>query len=176
MSASTIGRRLSLLALVAAACVAQPVGAAYAQATPEKFYFQDSGSETITNFPCFEGIPVTMTWTLTTEGHMLDDTERHRSYHFIETTDYRVDIGDGRYATGGVVNHFTVTVNMLRPRTTATSTQQEQAILYTSDGQPVGEITFQSTSHKTYSDTNGDRFPDPDEITVAVDRVRITCP
>jgi len=169
-------RCISLLALLAAACLALPASASYARATPEKYALQDSGSETITNFPCFEDLPVTMTWTLTVEGHMVVDGERHRSFHFTETSEYRVDIGDGRYAEGGVVNHFNVTNNMLRPLTTAVSTQQERATLYTPDGQPAGEITVHIASHKTYSDTNGDRFPDPDEIIVAVDNIKVTCP
>ena len=117
-----------------------------------------------------------MTGTVTVVGRMVQDGEHHRSFHFTETIDYRVDIGDGRYAEGGVVNHFAVTNNMLRPLTTAKSTQVERATLFTADGQPAGEIVLHIASHKTYSDTNGDRFPDPDEIIVAVDNEKLTCP
>jgi hypothetical protein len=175
MPASTIRRRRSLVALLAAACVALPVSAAHAQATPEPIAFLDSFSETVTNFPCFEGIPVTMTVTLTGEGHAVDNPGLHRSLHLTETIDYRVDIGDGRYATGGVIVQRTVTVNELAPRTTATTTQKERATLYAPDGRPLGEITLHITSHKTYSDQDGDLLPDPDEIVVAVDRIKVTC-
>lgn len=172
----TTSTRPALLALLVTGCLALPVSTAHGRATPEPIFAQDSFSETITDFPCFEGLPVTMTGTVTLEGRMVQDGEHHRSFHYTETIDYRVEIGDGRYAEGGVVNHFNVTNNMLRPLTTAKSTQVERATLYTPDGQPAGEITLHIASHKTYSDANGDRFPDPDEIIVAVDNVRLTCP
>jgi hypothetical protein len=72
-------------------------------ATSEPIVAQDSFSETATTFPCFEGIPVTMTGTDTLAGRMVTDGEHHRSFHFTETIAYRVDIGDGRYAEGEVV-------------------------------------------------------------------------
>ena len=172
----TTWTRRGLIALLAAASLALPAGASYGRATPERIFAQDSFSDTHTDFPCFEGIPVTMTGTVTVVGRMVQDGEHHRSFHFTETIDYRVDIGDGRYAEGGVVNHFAVTNNMLRPLTTAKSTQVERATLFTADGQPAGEIVLHIASHKTYSDTNGDRFPDPDEIIVAVDNEKLTCP
>ena len=172
----TISTRRALLALIATGCVVIPVSTAHGQATQDPIFAQDSFSETITNFPCFEGSPVTMTGTVTLEGRMVQDGEHHRSYHYTETVDYRVEIGDGRYAEGGVVNHFNVTNNMLLPLTPAKSTQVERATLYMPDGQPTGEITVHIASHKTYSDANGDRFPDLDEIIVAVDNVKVTCP
>jgi hypothetical protein len=172
---STIGRKASLIGLLVAGCVTLPAAAAYGQATSEPFTVQDTFTETVTNFPCFEDVPVTMTVTLTAEGRLVLG-DHHRSSHLTETIDYRVKIGDGRYTTGEVVNHFTVTVNPKLPLTTATSVQQEQATIYTADGQPVGEITVHIASHKTYSDLDGDLLPDPDEIIVAVDQVRITCP
>jgi hypothetical protein len=175
MPASRIRRGGLLLALLAAACVAVPVSAAHAR-EPEPIAFQDSFSETVTNFPCFEGIPVTMTVTLTSEGHSVDNPGLHRSLHLTETIDYRVDIGDGRYATGGVIAQRAVTVNELASRTSATTTQKERATLYAPDGQLVGEINLHITSHRTYSDQDGDLLPDPDEIVVAVDRTKVTCP
>lgn len=169
-----IGRKALLVAVLTAGCLTLPAAAAYGQATSEPFTVQDTFSETVTNYPCFEGIPTTMTVTVTAEGRLVLG-DHHRSYHFTETIDYRVDVGDGRYATGEVINHFTATVNPRRPLTTATSTQKEQATLYNSDGQPVGEITVHIASHKTYSDLDGDG-PEPDEIIVAADQMRITCP
>ena len=170
-----IGGKASIVAVLTAGCLTLPAAAAYGQATSEPFTVQDTFTDTVTDYPCFEGIPTTMTATVTAEGRLVLG-DHHRSYHFTETTDYRVDIGDGRYTTGEVVNHFTVTVNPQLPRTTATSTQQEQATIYTSDGQPVGEITVHIAGHKTYSDLDGDLLPDPDEIIVAVDQFRVTCP
>jgi len=176
MISSTIRRTLSLLTLLAAACVTLAAGAAHAGPTPEKFFFQESFSDTLTNFPCFDGIPVTMTGTVTVEGHSVENPGIHRSTHFTETIDYRVDIGDGRFLTGGVVRHFSVAFNPQRPRTTVTSTQKELATLYASDGEPLGEITLHITGHNTYTDLDGDRIPDPGEITVAFETVKVTCP
>jgi hypothetical protein len=172
----TTWTRRGSLALLAAACLALPASAAYGRATHEPILAQDSFSDTTTDFPCFEGLPVTMTGTDTVVGRFVTDGEHHRGYHFTETIEYRVDIGDGRYAEGGVVNHFTVSNNMVRPLTTVKSTQVERATIYTPDGLPAGEIVLHIASHKTYSDTNGDRFPDPDEIIVAVENVKLTCP
>lgn len=175
MISSTARRTLSLLASLAAACLAL-TASAYADPMPTKFSFQDSFSDTITNFPCFDGIPVTMTGTVTVEGHSVENPGIHRSTHFTETIDYRVDIGDGRFVTGGVARHFSVAFNPQRPRTTVTSTQKELATLYASDGEPLGEITLHITGHNTYTDLDGDRIPDPGEITVAFETVKLTCP
>ena len=172
----TIWTRSGLVALLGAACFAVPAGASYGRATSEPIFVQGTSTDTITDFPCFSGIPVTMTATDTLVGRMVEDGEHHRSFHFTETIVYRVDIGDGRHAEGEVVNHFAVTNNMIRPLTTAKSTQVERATLFTADGQPAGEIVLHIAGHKTYSDTNGDRFPDPDEIIVAVENVKLTCP
>jgi hypothetical protein len=48
--------------------------------------------------------------------------------------------------------------------------------LYAANGQPIGRVTVHTLSHMTWSDANGNGQPDPGEITVAIERFRISCP
>jgi hypothetical protein len=170
-----LARGLAISGLLSAALVASVAGASYGRATVGTFHSETPSSETITNFPCFEGIPVTMTATVTSDGHFTEVDSRHFSVHGTDTIDYHVDLGDGRYAIGQVVEHFGFRLNTNRPRTTDTGTQQELATIYAADGQPIGTFTVHVTIHVTYADVNGNFEPDPDEITVSFDRVRVRC-
>jgi hypothetical protein len=171
-----LARGVAIGALLSAALVACVAGASYGRATAGSFHDSSPVSETVTNYPCVDGIPVTMTGTDTSDGHFTEVDSRHFSVHVTDTLDYHVDLGDGRYAIGQVVEHFGFRLNMNRPRTTDTGTQQELATLYASDGQPIGTITVHVITHVTYTDLNGNFEPDPDEITASVDRLRIRCP
>jgi hypothetical protein len=172
----TSPRRFTLSALLGAAFVALGATAAHGQATAGSFQTVDSFSQTVTNYPCSGGAPVTMTGTLTTEGRFTDVDRRHFSVHGTNTSDYRADLGDGRYALGHETDHFSLSFNALRPQAVDTNAQQEQATLYSADGQPIGTITVHVIYHATYSDQNGNFEPDPGEITVQFRRIRITCP
>ena len=169
-------RGLAIGGLLSAALVASVAGASYGRATAGTFHFETPpSSETLTDFPCFEGTPVTMTSTVTSDGHFTEVDPRHFSVHGTDTVDYHVDLGDGRYAIGRVFDHFGFRLNTNRPRTTETGAQQELATVYAADGQPIGTITVHVTIHVTYADLNGNFEPDPDEITVSFDRVRVRC-
>ncbi|MET0614049.1 MAG: hypothetical protein ABW142_01290 [Thermoleophilaceae bacterium] len=171
-----LARGLAIGGVLGAALVASVAGTSYGRATVGAFHFESPpSSETITNFPCSEGIPVTMTARVTSDGHFTEVDSRHFNVRGTDTIDYRVDFGDGRYAIGQVVEHFGFRLNMNRPRTTETGTQQEQATVYAADGQPIGTFTVHVTIHVTYADVNGNFEPDPDEITVSFDRTRVRC-
>jgi hypothetical protein len=161
--------------VASAALVASVAGASYGRATAGNFHDTSPFSETVSNYPCFDGIPVTMTGTLTSDGHFTEVDSRHFSVHGTDTIDYHVDLGDGQYAIGQVIEHFGFRLNMNRPRTTDTGTQQELATVYAADGQPIGTISVHVTTHVTYTDLNGNFDPEPDEITVSFDRLRIRC-
>jgi hypothetical protein len=169
-------RRVTLCALVAAAFVAPGATAAHGQASTGSFQSVDSFSDTVTNYPCSGGAPVTMTGTLTTEGRFTEVDPQHFSVHGTNTSDYRAEFGDGRYALGHETDHFSLSFNALRPAAVDTNAQQEQATLYSPDGQPIGTITVHVIYHATYSDENGNFEPDPGEITVQFRRIWITCP
>ena len=119
---STFARRFVLSAALGAGLLALAASPSYGRATVGSFESVTLFSETITNYPCFEGVPATMTGTVTSEGHVTETTSGHFSVHGTDTIDYRVDLGDGRYALGQVAEHFGFRVNMNRPRTTETGT------------------------------------------------------
>ena len=173
---STFARRFALSAAFGVGLLCLAPAASYGRATVGSFESETPFSETITNYPCFEGFPATMTGTVTSKGHFTETTSRHFSVHGTDTIDYRVELGDGRHALGRVADHFGFSVNMNRPRTTDTGAQQEQAILYAADGQEIGAITVHVTIHVTYADENGNFEPDPGEITTSLERTKVSCP
>jgi hypothetical protein len=168
-------KRFSLGMLIAALVVVTTPAAAFARATTGTFHFEEPFSDTITNFPCPEGVPVLMTGTLIRDGHFTE-TGRHLSFHGTNAVDYRVDREDGSYALGHLIDHFNFVFNFNRPRNVVSSTQKERATLYTANGQTIGTITVHVTHHLTYSDLNGNLEPDPGEITMEVDQSKVTCP
>lgn len=170
---SAVRRRLSLGVLIAAVVLVTAPAASFARATVGKFHVEEPFSDT--NFPCAEGVPVLMTGTVTTDGHFTD-AGSHFTAHGTDTIHYRVDLEDGSYALGQVIDHFSFAINFNRPRNVVSSTQKEQATLYAANGQTLGTMTLRVTHHVTYSDLNGNGEPDPSEITAEVDRARVTCP
>jgi hypothetical protein len=163
-------------ALLTTAFMAAGAGSSYGQADRGSFEFQDPFSDTVTNYPCSGGAPVTMTGTVTTEGHFTAVDPRHFSVHGTNTSDYRADFPDGRYALGHETDHFSLSFNALRPRAVDTNAQQEEATLYAADGQPIGTITVHVIHHVTFTDENGNFEPDAGEFTSSVQRIRIRCP
>jgi hypothetical protein len=169
-------RNFSLCALLTLTAVALGPAQSFGQTTVGSFQGQRSLSESVTNYPCFEGLTVTMTGTITAEGHFTEVDPQHFSVHGTDTIDYRVDFGDGRYAVGQVTDHFGFGINFNRPRTVDAGAQQEQATVYAADGTPIGTITVHVTIHVIYTDVNQNFEPDPGEITTSLERVRATCP
>ena len=172
---ATFARRFALSAAFGVGLLCLTAAASYGGATVGSFESETPISEEITNYPCFEGAPATMTGTVTSDGHFTETTSDHFSVHGTDTIDYRVGLGDGRYALGEVVEHFGFRVNMNRPRTTDTGTQQERAILYAADGREIGPITVHVTIHVTYTDANGNFEPDLGEITASLERIKVSC-
>jgi hypothetical protein len=160
--------------LLAVVILAATPGASFARATAGEFHDEHPFSETVTNWPCAEGTPVLMTGTITSDGRFTE-LESHFSAHGTDAIDYRVDLPDGKYALGHVIELFTFVVNFNRPRNVESSTQRERATLYSADGRAIGAMDVSVTYHVTYADLNGNFEPDPDEITTAVDRFGVTC-
>ena len=163
-------------AFLTTAILALGAGSSYGQATPGSFEFQEPFSETVMNYPCSGGEPVTMTGTSTQRGHFTEIDSRHISVQGSNTSEYRADFPDGRYALGNETDHFSFGFNLRRPVATDTSAQQEEATLYAADGQPIGTITVHVIHHVTFTDENGNFEPDPGEFTSSVHRIRIRCP
>jgi hypothetical protein len=172
---SVVRRGFALGVLIAAVLLLTTPAVSFAQATVGKFHVEQPFSDTITNFPCAEGVAVLMTGTVTSDGHFTD-AGSHFTAHGTDTIDYRVDLEDGSYALGQVFDHFSFTINFNRPRNVVSSAQQEQATLYAANGETLGTMTVHVTHHVAYSDLNGNGEPDPSEITTEVDRFKVTCP
>ena len=172
---SVVGPSFSLGLLIAAVVLVAAPPASVARATAGTFHDVRPFSDTITNFPCAEGVPVLMTGTVTSDGHFTD-AGRHLTVHGTDTIDYRVDLADGSYALGHVIDHFSFAINFNRPRNVESSTQKEQATLYSANGQTIGTMNVSVTLHVTYADLNGNFEPDPGEITTEVDRFKVSCP
>jgi hypothetical protein len=172
---STAVRSASLCTLLIAVCMALGTGASYGQATTGAFEFEDPFSDTVTNYPCSGGDPVAMTGVVH-QGRFTETDPRHFSVHGTNSSEYRAEFGDGRYALGQEVDHFSLSFHIGRPLAADTNAQQETATLYAADGQPIGTITVHVIFHVTYSDENGNFEPDPGEITTTFRRLRVRCP
>jgi hypothetical protein len=100
----------------------------------------------------------------------------HFSVQGSNTSEYRADFPDGRYALGSETDHFSFGFSADLPVGTDTSAQQENATLYAADGQEIGTITVHVIHHTTFTDENGNFEPDPGELTSSVHRIRVRCP
>jgi hypothetical protein len=169
-------RSASLCALLTAACMALGAGASYGRATAGSFEFQEPFSDTVTNYPCSGGAPVTMTGTSTQAGHFTVTDAGHVSVQGTNDSTYRADFPDGRYAVGEETDHFGFSFSLSSPTAVNTNTQQEDATLYAADGQPIATILVRVTHHVTYFDENGNLEPDPGEITTTLARIAVRCP
>ena len=139
--------RLALTVLTVAAVLMAAPTASFARAVSGKFHDEfPTESSTLTDYPCFEGVPAGMTSTLTRDGHFTD-AGRHLSFHGTNTIDYTVEVEDGRHTAGRVIDHFNFTFNFNQTRSVVTSAQQKDATLYSADDQPIGTITVHVTHH-----------------------------
>jgi hypothetical protein len=163
-------------ALATTALLALGAGASYGQAAPGSFEFEETFSDTVTNYPCSGGAPVTMTGTSIQKGHFTEVDERHFNVSGSNSIEYRADYPDGRFALGFETDHFSFSLNARRPVSSDMSAQQEDALLYTADGTLIGKITVRVIHHETFMDENGDFQVDPGELTSSVHRIRIRCP
>jgi hypothetical protein len=182
MIASTLARKLRRCAALAALGLLALAGTSYGQAETGSFQaqntFTDTEDDTAT---CLgPGASGTITATETVAGRFTENGPPTFGFHvhWTSTLDYRIDYVDGRYVLGTAVGHFDENAagpaGRLRAFTTTEATQ-DYGTLYGSDGQPLGRVTIHAIFHLTYRDTNGNRTPDPGEITASVDRSRVTC-
>lgn len=181
MRASRSWPKLRLVVSIAAVTGALATAAGtQARATVQPFEFQDTFTDTVDDSgTCLgPGAVGTITGTSHVVGQFTDTYPPKRGFHAhaTNTTDYRIDYSDGRYAVGAFVTHSDFNDNPDQLRTTVTEAAQDYATLYAPDGQPIGPVQVHAISHITFSDTNGNTEPDPGEISANVDHVRVTCP
>jgi len=160
--------------LLAAATIAGLLGLAgpaSAQATMGEFYSQETS--TGTDVSLCTGLAGTVTNTVTDAGRYVDTGG---TFHVVGTTiqDYRVDWSDGSYLITHSPAHweFNTNSNGLLVYTWA---QQDPGVLYSADGQVIGQLNVFTLTHVTWRDANGNGQPDPGEIKSSVDQFRVTC-
>jgi hypothetical protein len=140
------------------------------------FYDQFVDSFTITDAPCFEGQAGQAHVTVTVSVHYNNNPD---FFHMAgtETQDIRVDFPDGTYLLGGTIARLEESANAQATYLKDTHIERGQATYYAADGSQIGPVSWQSTSHATWQDLNGNHELDPGEVTGGIDQLRIlSCP
>jgi hypothetical protein len=161
-------------ALLAALALAGP---ASGSADTGTFHIDQPLADTLTDFPCFEGIAGTITGTETIDGHFTENGPPSLGFHAHGSTTqtYRVDLADGRYVLGTFTGRFSFNATV-GGHVTDSGGGWDRAIAYAADGQPIGPLTIQSVGHVSYVDANGNGEPDPGEFTASVEHLNADCP
>lgn len=87
---------------------------------------------------------------------------------------YRIDFTGGVYALAGGVEHFDEQFAGSGTNTNAEAVQ-ESGTVFSADGQRLVDVAIHSISQLVFNDANGNRRPDPGEISANVNRFRLTC-
>ena len=161
-------------ALLAALALAGP---ASGNAETGAFHVDQPFADTWNDFPCFEGVAGTISGIETIDGHFTENGPPSLGFHAHGSTtqSYRVDLADGRYVLGTFTGGFSFNATV-RGHITDSGRGWDRATAYAADGRPIGPLTFQSVSHVTYVDANGNGEPDLGEFTASVDHLNATCP
>ena len=173
------GGRITRLAALPAALLTTLAfaGAASGSAEVGTFHDEHSFSDAITDFPCFEDVPGTISGTETVDGRFTQNGPPAFGFHAsgVSTVSYRVDFADGRYVLGTGRAHFAFNATA-RQHKTDSDVGRDRATAYAPDGQPIGPLLIHATYHVSFLDTDADDEPDPGEFTTRVDRFRVSCP
>jgi hypothetical protein len=112
--------------------------------------------------------------TETVTGQSVETPSGGESVSGTNVLTYRVDFPNGDYAIGGATAKFLFSG---REGGTAVSTDQviETRTVYAADGAPIVSVRIHALAHFTFRDRNGDGVPQPDEISVDIDRFAFTC-
>jgi hypothetical protein len=170
------GRRVAALPAVLFAALAL-AGPASGSADTGAFHIDQPFADTLTDFPCFEGIAGTITGTETIDGHFTENGPPSLGFHAHggTTQSYRVDLADGRYVLGTFTGRFSFNATV-GAHVKDSGGGWDRAIAYAADGTPIGPLTIQSVGHVTYVDANGNGQPDAGELTASVDHINADCP
>jgi hypothetical protein len=140
-------------------------------ATVGDFYSQETVPGT--DVSLCTGLAGTVTNTITDAGHYVDTGG---TFHVSGTTtqDYRTDWSDGSYLINHSPAHWEFNTNSTG-QVVYTWAQQDRGVLYSVDGQVIGQLNVFTLTHVTWRDANGNGQPDPGEIKSTVDQFRVTC-
>jgi len=176
---AAISRTLAVTAAIAVSSLLMFVGASWGAAETGTFPIHDRFSESEDDSAsCLGPTAVgTVTGTATGAGRFTENGPPAFGFHDHGTAsvEYRVQYIDGRYTLGTAVNHFDDNATHQGQLESTGIDIHDYSTLYGPDGQSLGPVTFLGILHITFRDANGNRQPDPGEVTAHVDHVRITC-
>ena len=192
MTSPKIARRMAACAALAATAVLVPASASHAGVDPNCNPDRGSCAFKFDNvYPIDDVIPIdgcaaqfgtsaTIVGTgEATGGGNFSNIAGNPMFHFHQATteNTRITFTSGYYALGTYSSHFTYTSGSHPPVLTFSQPAQEQATVYTPDGQPAGVVVkIHSITHFTWRDMDGNGDPTPgDDYLSSVDNFRMTC-
>lgn len=173
-------RRLLPLAAAIALCLALGTSAALAASDSVPFHgtyhAQFVDSFTITDAPCAAGQAGQATVLVNIDLRYINSPTLFQ-FEGTETHDIRVDFPDGTYLIGASTARLEESANAGARYVKDTNIDHGQATLYAADGSAIGPVRWESTSHATWADLNGNQQLDPGEVTGGIDQFRVvSCP
>ena len=173
-SAAVSTARCSLMAAALVGAMLITAGPAQAQATITHFSFTHTETFTAPMEGCLpEDFVGAVTVTETFTGQRVD-TGKVATVRGVLVVDYHLSLPDGAYVQSWLNRDLVVFVAN-PPHTVSNVVTQDFRTLYTADGTPTGTLTIHAGNHLTYDDSNGNRTPDPGEISAEFDYFRLRC-
>jgi hypothetical protein len=174
MTASLPRAFVAALAIAALTCLVL-AGKSHAAADAGSFRFQEAIvlPMDLTDTCLGPGATGTLIGTNTNVGRYTQDATSGFHSRGTITTDFRLDLADGRSIVGTLVDHESFNGT---PDVNQTDAIQGSATLYDPAGEPLGPLTVHLIMHVTWRDLNGNHQPDPDEFSANVERITLGCP
>lgn len=191
MTSPKIARRIAACAVLAATAVLAPASASHAGVDPNcnpdrgSCAFQFDNVYTIDKVVPMDGCATQFGTSATRVGTgeeigggNYSNIPGNPMFHFHDAIaeNTRFTFASGYYALDTLYSHVTYTSGSHPPVLTLSQPTQEQATVYTPEGQPVSVVKIHALSHFTWRDMDGNGDPTPgDDYTAYVDNLRITC-
>jgi hypothetical protein len=171
---ASLPRTLAAALAIAALTFLVLAGKSHAAADAGSFQFQEAVflPVDLTDTCLGPGATGTLIGTNTAVGRYTQDATFGFHSRGTITTDFRLDLADGRSVVGTLVDHESFNGT---PDVNQTDATQGSSTLYDPAGQPLGPLTVHLITHVTWRDLNDNHQPDPDEFSANVDRLTLGC-
>jgi hypothetical protein len=158
-------RSLAVGAAVGVALAAVPSSAS-AEATVTRFSY--SVQEVFDDAPpeCMPTVKSGVTVATSSGQGQVTETDNVFALRLSDSFVYRTDFADGSYLAGAARGH--ISFIQTGSRTIFTDVVQEPRTIYSSDGEPLGQVMIHALTHVTVDDATG-------AATASVDRFFFTC-